>query len=321
MAKHTISEHREFISWLQQKEERRAAKNIRVTLLFFALRDEKPKDENRLVTYIYRSSHLATHGDYPTILHIRGTGYNASARYHAYLTCSHLAEKSSCQVIEIDHHLAPEHPCPIGFNDIYSSIKYIIKHAKLLQIDLEKIAILGYSSGGNFAALAAIQSKKDKLPIALQVLVSPVTDLSLSLTKFSHFEDKDNFPLSLKRWFIELYLPDTCDPRDPSISPYWSKELNNLPATFFLFGEFDRFRSDSEGYRDKLNEVGVWTHTSIFKKENHSFFWSNMRALETVAVQVRLGFNLFSVPKTISIYRKIKQKVFEQGKEKLSLGI
>lgn len=290
----TISEHRKFILRLQQKEKRTAAKNVTISSLFLL------KSNSKLTAFIYRPSRLAINKLYPTVLHIRGTGYNTEARYYAYITCSHLAEKSGCQVIELDHRLAPEYPYPIGFNDVYASIKLIIKNSEQLKIDPEKIAISGYSSGGNFAALAAIQAKKDKLPISVQLLISPITDLSRNLKNVSHFESKDSFPSSLAQWFITLYLQGAYNPKDPTISPYWSNDLNKLPPTYFLFGEFDRFRSDSEGYRNKLVKASVWTHTSIFKREKHSFFWHNLRVIETMATQLRMSFNLLAIPKSIT---------------------
>ncbi|BBB14977.1 esterase/lipase/thioesterase [Candidatus Rickettsiella viridis] len=300
---YTISEHRKFILSLQQKEKRIAAKNVIISPLFFSL-----ENNNRLTAFIYRPFRLASNKLYPTVLHIRGTGYNADARYYAYITCSHLAEKSSCQVIDLDHRLAPEYPCPIGFNDVYASIKSIIKNSEQLKIDPEKIAISGYSSGGNFAALAAIQAKTDKLPISLQLLISPITDLSRNLKKYSNFEKKDSFPLSLAQWFITLYLQQgASNPKSPLISPYWSNDLTNLPPTYFLCGEFDRFRSDSEGYRNKLAKAHVWTHMSVFKKENHSFFWHNIRVIETMATQLRMSFNLFSIPRSIT-QKRISEK-------------
>mgnify|MGYP001603764204 FL=1 len=144
----------------------------------------------------------------------------------------------------------------------------------------------------------------------MQLLISPITDLSRKLKKFSHFEDKDSFPESLAQWFITLYLQGACNPRNPTISPYWSNNLSDLPPTYFLFGEFDRFRSDSEGYRNKLVKASVWTHTSIFKREKHSFFWHNIRAIETMATQLRMRFNLFAIP------RSITQKQVNEKQEK-----
>ncbi|MES2141378.1 MAG: alpha/beta hydrolase [Pseudomonadota bacterium] len=292
---YNIEEHRNYILKLQEVEKRLPARNIKILPIIFTLQDGA-----KLFSFIYRPNNLKN-PPYPTVLHIRGTGYNASASYHDYLTSSHLAEESGCQLIRIEHRLAPEYTCPIGFQDVYTSYQLIIKYAEQLQIDKDKIAICGFSSGGNFSALTTIQAVKDKLPLALQILISPVTDLSLSLKKFASFEAKDSFPKKLAHWFIELYLhKNKHDPQNPTISPYWSNDLTNLPPTYILFGEFDRFRSHSEAYANKLANFGVWTHKSLFKNENHMMYWNNIRVLETIATQLKMVFNLTSLPKAIS---------------------
>lgn len=313
-----ITEHRKFILQLEKEEKRTSVKEVKVSFFSVEL------DKNTAHFFIYRPSYFQedTSEDtiYPTILHIRGTGYNASASYYANIICSQLAEKSHCQVIDIDHRLAPEFKCPVGFNDSYAKIKYICNNPKIFKVDLNNVAILGYSSGGNFAALSAIQAKKDNLPISLQLLVSPLTDLSRSLKRYLSFEDKDTFPLPLAEWFIDLYLSDPSEKKSPSISPYWSElnDLNHLPPTFFLFGEFDRFRSDSENYRNKLIKAGVWTYKSIFKNTGHSFFWKDIRAIEKIGAQVYTAFNLSTIQRPI----EKKEEVFEEKiSEEKSLSV
>lgn len=292
--KKKLDEHRAFILRMQEKEKRTPARNVKVIVIpMFHL----VKGANNLFIVIYRPNNLQS-PPYPTLLHIRGTGFNATARYYAYITCSHIAEKSGCQVIDLDHHLAPEYPFPRPFNDVYAAYKSIILHANFMQIDINKIAISGYSSGGNLAALMTIQATKEKLPIALQILISPILDLSRSLKKYVKFENKDSFPDPLADWFIELYLQNKFHLHSsPEISPFWSHCLISLPPTYFLFGEHDRFRSDSEVFYDKLNQFGLWTHKSIFKKENHSVFWRNMSVIEVISTQLKMGFNLMEIPR------------------------
>jgi acetyl esterase/lipase len=294
--KKDIEKHRNFIRTLEEKEKNSAARKVKIILL----PTSSPLNiKSSLVNIVYRPTYL-TDPPYPTLLHIRGTGYNTSARYYSYITCSHLAEKSGCQVIDIDHRLAPEHPCWDLINDVYEAYKAIIKNARALKIDTDKIAISGYSSGGNLSALTAIKAKKNKFPLALQILISPITDLSRKLKKFKFFEDKDTFKETLAKWFIKLYLPNESNGSNPDISPFWSNCLTDFPPTYFLFGEFDRFRSDSESYSDKLNQFGFWTHKSLFKNEIHAMFWKNIRVIETVAAQLRMGLNLTTIPKAIS---------------------
>ncbi len=290
--KKKLDEHRAFILRMQEREERSPARNAKVILMPMSLLIKEAKD---LFIVIYRPNNLQN-PPYPTLLHVRGTGFNATARYYAYITCSHIAEKSGCQVIDLDHHLAPEYPFPRPFNDVYAAYKSIILHANFMQIDINKIAISGYSSGGNLAALMTIQAKKDKLPVTLQILISPILDLSRSLKNYAKFENKDNFPNPLVDWFIELYLQHKYSYCTPEISPFWANCIN-LPPTYFLFGENDRFRSDNEIFYDKLNQLGLWAHKSIFKKENHSVFWRNIHVIEVISTQLKMGFNLMEIPR------------------------
>lgn len=293
--KKKLDEHRAFILRMQEREKRTPARNVKVILMPMSL---LLKEANDLFIVIYRPNNLQN-PPYPTLLHIRGTGFNAAARYYAYITCSHIAEKSGCQVIDLDHHLAPEYPFPRPFNDVYAAYKSILLRASFMQIDVSKIAISGYSSGGNLAALMTIQAKKDKLPVTLQILISPILDLSRSLKKYAKFENKDNFPNPLVDWFIELYLQHKYSYSMPEISPFWAK-CTNLPPTYFLFGENDRFRSDNEIFYEKLNQLGLWVYKSIFKKENHLVFWQNIHVIEVISTQLKMGFNLTKIPRPLS---------------------
>jgi acetyl esterase len=302
-----LTKYRNLILRLQHNEKRTAAKNINIIPLPIPL-----SDGNTLTALIYRPiEQNNNHRSYPTLLHIRGTGYIVSARYYAFITCSHLAEKSGCQVIDIDHRLAPEFPVPTGFADVYTAYQYIIDHAQLLQVDIQKIAVSGYSTGGNFAALAAIQAKKDKLPLALQILIAPLTDLSRSVRQFEHLENKDNFSNSLALWFVELYLQNKRHAQNPAVSPFWSKDLSELAPTYFLLGEFDRFRGDNEIYAQQLAQCGVWTHKSLFKNEDHNMFWANIYALETIAAQLKTAFGLNAMPKSIypTFFKSTEDKI------------
>ena len=143
-----------------------------------------------------------------------------------------------------------------------------------------------------------IQAKKEKLPVVLQILISPLLDLSRSLKKYVKYENKDSFPNPLADWFIELYLQSEFNLHSsPEISPFWSNFLFNWPPTYFLFGENDRFRSDSEVFYTKLTQFGFWAHKSVFKKENHSVFWQKMNVLETVSAQLQMGLFLTKIPR------------------------
>jgi acetyl esterase len=250
---------------------------------------------------LYRSQKM--YASYPTIFYVPGTAFVAKEIAFTDVICSNIAEKSNCQVIVINHRLAPEDQFPHGLDDAYYLLKLIIKSPNSsFNIDKNKIAIIGYSSGGNFAASMSAFGKAEGLPIARQILISPLLDLSRSLKDFKEFEDKDttiNEPFV--EWFLKLYLPEGINLKTPLLSPFWQEEseLRGLPPTDIIFAENDRFRSDSEAYHAKLMQAGVNTYKMVVPGEDHSFLWYNGRVVADIGSRIKIAFGLELLPHPI----------------------
>ncbi|OQV06595.1 hypothetical protein CLAIMM_11142 [Cladophialophora immunda] len=80
-------------------------------------------------------------------------------------------------VVNVDYRLAPEHPFPHPVNDCYSALNWTVDNAATYRINLKRIAIWGFSSGGNLAAAVALKdSMENTTPRIKHVnLVVPVT--------------------------------------------------------------------------------------------------------------------------------------------------
>lgn len=238
---------------------------------------------------------------YPTVFYIPGTAFVAIEIPFTHVIASQICSKAKCQVIVINHRLAPEAQFPAGFTDVYSVYKYFIKMAGSHSVDINRLAVMGYSSGGNFAALLALAAKKDSLPLARQILISPIVDLSRTLDKFKEFEAKDSvISEEFVSWFLDLYIPDKYKTqlRNPNMSPFWNKdkEFQGLPPTDIVWGEYDRFRSDAEYYYLKLQAAGVHVARKLETGENHSYLWYKLEIIEQVADRLKEAFS----PKRIS---------------------
>ena len=245
----------------------------------------------------------------PTFFYVPGTAFVAWETAFTHIICSHIAEKANCQVIAIYHRLAPENMFPAGYKDAYRILKAILQApSDAFKLDRHNIALGGYSSGGNLAALMAIRAKEAKLPIHYQALISPMVDLSRSLTDFEKFkqlrecenQDKVISP-EFVNWFINLYVSDNFKPSNPAISPFWQSNtrIKGLPPTDIIFGEYDRFRSDAEAYTEKLRAEDVSVERIIFQGEDHSFLWYKMEVIETIAARLKFFFSNYSIPKSM----------------------
>ena len=76
----------------------------------------------------------------------------------------------------INYRLAPTNRWPACFEDVQTAIRWVKQHAAEFKGDSNRIALLGYSAGGQLAALAAMSAKKDTQVQAV-VGFAPPTDL------------------------------------------------------------------------------------------------------------------------------------------------
>jgi len=212
----------------------------------------------------------------PLLLYFPGGGFIANDLGTNHVPCSHIAAQSGFQVITVHYKTAPEHPFPQGLRESYAMVDWLFEHAEKMELDPKKISIGGDSSGGNFAALGthyAVNEKKYQ--VHRQILISPATDLSRHLQQFkTEYEDYD---LLLSDALVEraydLYVPETQERQSPKISPYYieTQKLGNLPPTLILCGEYDRLRSDTEAYAEKLKKAGVMVTKKIYSGQTHAF--------------------------------------------------
>lgn len=289
------------------------------------------QNKTQIPVKIYRPS--ADNNPLPTFFYVPGTAFIAWETAFTHVICSHIAEKANCQVIAIYHRLAPENRFPTGYKDAYRILRAILQTPPhLFKVDRHNVALGGYSSGGNYAAQMAIQAKKAELPIRYQALISPMVDLSRHITcmekykNLKEFEDKDKvITQEFINWFIELYLPDLINPASPQISPFWqnSASIRGLPPTDIIFGEYDRFRSDSEAYIEKLKAYDVSVERLMIGGEDHSFLWYKMEVIELIAGRLKIAFENYSIPRPLAhdkhhfVY--IKDRVSLQDDDEISV--
>ncbi len=299
----SITEHRQLVALA--KPLAAAAEDVFVEDVLIPVRDNCRLPVKRYLPKEEDEVQVDSTAGYPTLFYIPGTAFIAIETKFTNVICSHICSKTKCQIIVINHQLAPEAQFPAGYQDVYDTFKYFINKPRPHCIDINRIAVAGYSSGGNFAALLALQAKQEDLPLAYQILISPIVDLSRSLTKYKEFENKDTvISEEFVSWFIDLYVPqkEKSNLRAPQLSPFWSDptRFKKLPKTDVIVAEYDRFRSDAEYYYMQLKTCGVDATRFEEKGENHSYLWYKLEVVEKISSLLRANFNAVSLTVPIS---------------------
>ncbi|MDB6095747.1 MAG: esterase/lipase/thioesterase [Francisellaceae bacterium] len=260
----------------------------------------------------------------PTLFYFRGTAFIVEDTKITPIICSQLANKLQCQVIVLDTRLAPQNKYPFGVDDACENLFHFLDKRNVLGvgIDTSKVAILGYSSGGNFAMTAAIKARAEGLPVCALILVSPFLDLSRVNTEqyyeknpaYKEFENKDSFfreadvVTIIKTYLTSGDLENHEKLVDKKISPinYEAADLKEIDNWLIIAGENDRVRGDAEKLNEKCKKADLNCELKIQKGGDHSLFWEDPTIIDHIADYIRNRFTRKSprLENQVSLYEK-----------------
>jgi len=173
---------------------------------------------------------------------------------HEALTRS-LAARSGCAVLAPEYRLAPEYSFPAGLDDCEDVVLWASAMcASMLGVALP-IVVAGDSAGGNLATVAA-RRLADRVKLAGQALIYPVTDADFNTGSYLAYGT--GLPLSRAdmRWFFSHYAPEE-HWTDPAISPLRAPSLAGCPPASIAVVEYDVLRDDGLAYARRLDAEGL----------------------------------------------------------------
>jgi acetyl esterase/lipase len=203
----------------------------------------------------------------PAILWAHGGGFVVGSHAtHAGLA-GYLAQAAGADVYLPDYRLAPEHPWPAATDDVFSAYGQMLARGH----DPERVAIAGDSAGGALAILTALALTDMDVPApAAMVLISPVTDLSLSGPSVEAKRHAD--PLLRRDWLAESYRmwAGSLALTDPRVSALFA-DVAGLPPTLIQVGEDEILLDDSLRFADRAWASGVEVELQRFPHLWHDF--------------------------------------------------
>ena len=184
-----------------------------------------------------------------------------------------LAERTGCAVVLVDYRLAPEYRFPTAVDDAWAALGWVNAHMEDIAGARVPLIVAGDSAGGNLAAVMSQRAKgRGGPPIALQVLVYPVTDCDFTTTSYLHPDNQLLLTRDAMVWFWDHYAPDPLVRAHPDASPLRNPEVSLLPAAVVLTAEHDPLRDEGEVYATVLRKAGVSVKHRRFAGQMHGFF-------------------------------------------------
>jgi len=175
--------------------------------------------------------------------------------------CRRRAAEAGVVMAAVDYALAPEHRFPTQVEQAHAALVWLHENAPALGVDPERLGVAGTSAGGCIAAALTVANRdRSRLPIRLQLLEVPVTDLTgghIELAATRALGIPSILAVRELRSVARTYLRRPSDARSELASPLRAPSHADLPEAVILTAEYDPLRRDGDQYAARLRAAGV----------------------------------------------------------------
>jgi len=202
----------------------------------------------------------------PLLINIHGSGFTIGSADMDDPFMPNLADKANVKIISVDYKLAPEYPFPKSLNECYAVIRYAKEHPEEFGIDPDRIAISGFSAGGNFAAAIGIMESGKNL-LGLKCLSMNYPPLDVYTDSALKPRPKMSIPVFMSRMFDACYLNDKEARKNPLVSPVYAtdEQLRGFPPTLIITANGDSLCEEGAKFSEMLANAGVDVTYKVFK--------------------------------------------------------
>jgi acetyl esterase len=145
----------------------------------------------------------------PVVLNLHGGGWVQGNPEQSAWFASRVAARTGAVVLSFDYRLAPEDPFPAAVDDAWAALQWVVEHAEELDVDPDRVAVMGDSAGGGLAATTALLARDAGAPrLKAEVLIYPGVEMYDRWPSEDEFADAPVLSSANMRAFVRLYLRD-----------------------------------------------------------------------------------------------------------------
>jgi acetyl esterase/lipase len=212
----------------------------------------------------------------PAIVIIHGGGWRSGNRTQHYPLAQHLASRGYV-CITPSYLLSTEAQYPAAIHDLKQVLRQVVYHANQYNIDTNKIAVLGFSAGGELAAFLATTIgdpkfegniyRKESKSAPIHALVD--LDGTLSFTHPETGEGDDSKKISAATYWLGYAKKDSL--------ALWNEASPlthvgpHTPPTLFINSGVARMHAGREDFIKVLNQYNIYSEVKTFENAPHSF--------------------------------------------------
>jgi acetyl esterase/lipase len=190
---------------------------------------------------------------------------------------------SGAAAVFVNYTPSPEAHYPVAINQAYAATKWVSDFGREINVDGQRLALVGNSVGGNMTAVVALIAKDKGGPeIKLQVLMWPVTDANFDTASYQQYADGRFLTRNMMKWFWDNYTTEPNARAEIYASPLraTTEQLRGLPPALVQVAGNDVLRDEGEEYARKLDAAGV--DVTLVRYDGMIHDWGLLNAIRQV---------------------------------------
>jgi acetyl esterase/lipase len=207
------------------------------------------------------------------VLIIHGGGWRSGDRSQHIPMAQHLASKGIAS-FTVEYRLSTEALYPNAVFDIKAAVRWVKVNAKKFNVDTNKIALLGFSAGGQLASLVGMTSKVGNLDENPNDKYSSSVNAVIDLDGVLYFIEAKSSPVpNNKVGASEMWMGYRQTVRQDlwnEAAPLTYASENRIPF-LFINSSVERMHAGRDDFKKKMDEFGVYTEIVAFDDAPHSF--------------------------------------------------
>lgn len=207
-----------------------------------------------------------------TYVHLHGGAFIMRFPQMDDFFCRFIVAEAGVAVVNVDYLAAPRVRNPVAQHQAHDVLAWLADHAGEWGLDPERLAIGGFSGGGNLAASACLQARDlgTARPL-LQLLGVPSLDVAGDVNGKPSVVSNPMIGPGLLTLVRSTYFKDASRRSEPYASPLLVDDVAGLAPAVVYTAEYDSLRAEGDAYAARLDKAGLLVEHRVVPRRDHYF--------------------------------------------------